>query len=117
EKCAPGGTMGKNVRSPGNGLGFVFCCGQRIARRARHAREPERNPEKTRGTERDEIRPPAVTLHERAAEEQAESGTGADAGVDEGIDEAAMARGEMLDDDSSEAGIRGGFSDAEKKTA
>src|SRR5204863_226654 len=52
-----------------------------------------------------------------AVNEASESETGADAGVDEGIDEAAMTRGKMLDDDSREAGIGGGFSDAEKKTA
>lgn len=110
--------MGEDVRDAGNGLRFVFaCCIERIARGTRHASEPERNPEKTGGTERDEIRAPAVMFDERAAEEQAESGTGADAGVDEGIDEAAMAGGEMLDDDSSEARIGSGFSDAEKKAA
>jgi len=109
--------MGEDVCDAGNGLGLVLRCGKRIAGRARHAREPERNPEKTSGAERDEIRAPAVALHERSAEEQAERGTGADAGVDEGIDEAAMAGGKILDDDSGEAGIGGGFSDAEKKTA
>src|SRR5437763_1724510 len=36
---------------------------------------------------------------------------------DEGIDEAAMTRGKMLDDDSSEAGISGGFSRSEEHTS
>ncbi len=109
--------MDKDVRDARGGAVFGFSCLKRIARGARHAREPERNPEKTSGAERDEIRAPAVTLHEHATEKQAESGTGTDAGVDEGIDEATMPRGEMLDNDSGEAGIGGGFSDAEKKTA
>ena len=118
EKGSPGGTVSENVRDARHGPGFVFvCCMERIARGTRHAGKPERNPEKARGTERDEVRAPAVTLHERAAKEQAESGTGADAGVDEGIDEAAVAQRKMAHDDSGEAWIGGGFSDAEKKAA
>ena len=112
EEGAPRGAVSKDIRDARSGFVFGPSCLKRIAGRTRHAREPERNPEKASGAERDEIRAPAVTLHENATEKQAEGGTGADAGVDEGIDEAAMARGEVLDDDSGKTGIGGGFSDA-----
>ena len=110
--------MNKNVRDAGSGRRVVFVCRmKRIARGTRHAREPERNPEKTESAEREEIRAPAVTLHQRAAQKQTKCGAGTDSGVNEGIDEAAMPHRKMAHDDTGKTRVGGGFSDAKKEPA
>ena len=117
EKSSPSGAREENFADSRRRRCFVFRNWSYDLRSPRHAREPERNPQKTESAEREEIRPPAVILHERASEQQTEGGAGANSSIDEGIDEAAMTSGKMLDDDSGEARVGGGFSHAEKKAA
>jgi len=92
-----------------------WCGGKCNALRTRHARQPQRNPQKARCAKRDEIRPPAVALHQRAPKQQSKRGAHANAHVDECVGEAAMARGKVMHNDAGETRVCGGFADAQQQ--
>src|SRR5258705_11253349 len=117
EKRSPSGTRQQDVKNSRNGFVESFSRSNFDWRGTRHAREPERDPEKTQSAKREKIRAPAVALHERATKKQPEGRAGAHAGVDEGIDEPAMPQRKRAHDDPGKTGAGGGFSDAKKKPA
>src|SRR5262249_33768860 len=119
EEGSPSGALPKNVDNLGRGFAWSFG-GEHFfpffLRRTRHAPQPQRKPQKSCGAKNDEIRTPAVMLHQLAAKYQSKRGAEADARVDKRVGEAAMARWKFSDNDCRIAGIGGRFSNAEKQT-